>query len=243
MLAGPPLSLWIPYRIYRATHLQHHRHRGRHLTELSHDPESFYAPAGTVSRAGRLRRGIYHFNCTLAGRLIIGPAIAVFRLWKAEIPKAFAGGRRQRAVWLRHVIAAAMVLAWTSGVCRIPVWVYVMLIVYPSISLSHLRSFAEHRADPKSSRRTTVVEANPVWALLFLNNNLHIAHHAHPKLPWHQLPRVWRQMRASSIGPGLVFRRGYRQVIGEFLLRPVISVEHPGKGALDDRQGRCFKSD
>jgi len=71
------------------------------------------------------------------------------------------------------------------------------------------------------------VEAHPLWALVFLNNNLHIAHHAHPKLPWYQLPRAWGHMRASADTAGLVFYRGYRQVAGAYLFRPVISVEHP----------------
>jgi fatty acid desaturase len=233
-LGGPPLSLWIPYRIYRATHLQHHRHGGRHLTEVSRDPESFFLRPGTLSRSGCLRRALYLANCTLAGRLLFGPALAVLRFWAAETRKILAGDRRSRIIWARHAIAAATVLLWTAGVCHIPVAAYVMLFVYPSISLSHLRSFAEHRADPEPSLRTMAVEAHPVWALIFLNNNLHIAHHAHPKLPWHQLPQAWSQMRSFAIGSGLVFHRGYRQVTDNYLLRPVISVEHPGKyGAMD----------
>jgi fatty acid desaturase len=101
------------------------------------------------------------------------------------------------------------------------------LVVYPSISLSQLRSFAEHRADAQAQLRTATVEANPLWALIFLNNNLHIAHHAHPKLPWHELPRAWRGMRASAIASGRVFRGGYGEILARYLFRPVISVEHP----------------
>jgi len=226
-LGFPPLSLWIPYRIYRATHLQHHRHRGRYLTELDHDPETFYSPPGTLSKAGAVRSALYRANCTLAGRLLFGPAVAVFRFWRSEAAQLLAGDRRRRIIWLRHALAAALVLVWAAEICRIPVLVYVMLIVYPSISLTQLRSFAEHRADAEASRRTTAVEANPVWGLIFLNNNLHIAHHVHPKLAWHQLPRVWRQMRASAVGSGLVFRGGYGEVIRAYGFRPVISVEHP----------------
>jgi fatty acid desaturase len=234
-LASPPLSLWLPYRVYRATHLQHHRHGGRHLTEISRDPESFFMRPGTLSRIGSLRRAMYLINCTLAGRLIFGPALAVCRFWASETRKALGGDRRCRMIWARHAIAVAMVLLWTAGVCHIPVAVYVMFIVYPSISVTHLRSFAEHRADQEPSLRTTAVEAHPVWALIFLNNNLHIAHHAHPKLPWHQLPRVWGQMRDSAIRSGLVFHRGYRQVAANYLFRPVISVEHPVTHGVTER--------
>jgi fatty acid desaturase len=228
MLATPPLSLWIPYRIYRATHLQHHRHRGRHLTEVSRDPESFFLQPGTLSKSSRLRRALYTANCTLSGRLILGPAFGVFRFWTAEARKVLGGDRRSTILWSRHALAVAAVLLWTRGVCHIPIAVYVMLVVYPSISLNHLRSFTEHRAAPEASLRTMVVEAHPLWALIFLNNNLHIAHHAHPQLPWHQLPRAWSRMRGSAVESGLVYDGGYGQVAGNFLLRPVISVEHPG---------------
>jgi fatty acid desaturase len=228
MLGGLPLSLWIPYAVYRETHLRHHRHGGRYLTEVVRDPESFYLQPGTLSNAGVIRRAIHTANCTLAGRIILGPAVAIATLWAREARKLRSGDRRRILIWLRHALGVALVLLWTVGVCHVPLTVYVALVVYPSMSLSHLRSFAEHRADVSSRLRTTVVEANPVLALIFLNNNLHIAHHAHPKLPWHQLPRAWRQMRGSVSDPRLVFHGGYRSVIRNYLFRPRITVEHPG---------------
>jgi fatty acid desaturase len=231
MLGGLPLSLWIPYAIYRETHLRHHRHGGRYLTEVGRDPESFYLPPGALAKVGLIRRAIHAANCTLAGRIILGPAVAIATFWAREARKLWAGDRRRLLIWLRHALGIALVLSWTVGVCHVPLIAYVALIVYPSVSLSHLRSFAEHRADTNSRRRTRVVEANPLWALIFLNNNLHIAHHAHPKLPWHQLPSAWRQMRNSVRDPALVIRGGYREVIRTYLFRPLINAEHPGSNA------------
>ncbi len=226
-LAGPPLSLWIPYCLYRASHLQHHRHGGRRLTDVTHDPESFYVRPGALLRHGSLAGILYLANCTLAGRLFLGPALVVLRFWASEASKAIAGDRRRRIIWARHGAAAAIVMLWTSRVCHIPVVVYVFCVVYPSISLSLLRSFVEHRAHPEPSFRTVTVEANPLWAMLFLNNNLHIDHHAQPRLSWYRLPRAWRQMRSRAVGAGLVFQGGYRQVMAAYLWRAVISVEHP----------------
>jgi fatty acid desaturase len=233
-LAAPPLALWLPYRIYRATHLKHHRHGGRHLSKVSNDPESFFLRSGTLARSGWFRRALYLIHCTLVGRLILGPAFSIVRLWKAEARRVLGGDRPRRIIWARHGLGVAMVLLWTAAVCHIPIWAYLMFVVYPSVSLSHLRSFTEHRADSDPSLRTMTVEAHPVWALIFLNNNLHIAHHAHPELPWHQLPRAWRQMRACADAAGLVFSRGYLQVAGKYLFRPVISVEHPDHDATVD---------
>jgi fatty acid desaturase len=227
MVARLPLSLWIPYGIYRTTHLRHHRHGGRHLTEVSRDPESFYLQSGDFAKSGMLARALHLANCTLAGRLIVGPAIAMARFWANEARVILSGDRRRISIWTRHALEVAMVILWTVGVCRIPFLAYAAFIVYPSVSLGQLRSFAEHRADADPSRRTSAVEANPLLALIFLNNNLHIAHHADPALPWYELPRAWRKMRGSAMASGLVFQGGYRQIFRQYLFRPVISVEHP----------------
>jgi len=228
MLGSLPLSLWIPYTVYRETHLRHHRHGGRRLTQVAYDPESFYLPTGDLSRFGHLRRWIYRANCTLAGRLILGPALAVTLFWSGEFRRVRSGDRRRMRIWARHAVGVCFVLAWVVVVCHIPLWLYLALIVYPSISLNHVRSFAEHVADSDSRLRTRVVEAHPFWGLLFLNNNLHIAHHAKPKLAWFQLPHVWHQMRAPALERGLVFAGGYREVMQKYLLRPYIRLDHDG---------------
>jgi fatty acid desaturase len=228
---GVPLALWVPYPIYRLTHIQHHRHEGRRLTEVGHDPESFYLPVGHLAKVGRLRRTILKANCTLAGRLILGPAVAVATFWSEELSKA-RRDRRRRRIWIFHALGAAGVLIWVCGVCHVPVLVYLLLVVYPSISLTHLRSFAEHRADDHSQLRTNVVEANSFWALLFLNNNLHVAHHAHPHVPWYDLPEVWRGMQRSRACLGRIFD-GYGAVAREYFWRPFITAEHPSSARAD----------
>jgi fatty acid desaturase len=228
VLGGLPLSLWIPYALYRETHLRHHRHGGRRLTRVEHDPESFYLPPGTLFRVGRLRGWIYRANCTLAGRLLLGPAIAITRFWADEFRHIWRGDRRRLRIWFRHAVGVGVVLWWTAGVCHISPVVYVALIVYPSVALSHLRSFAEHRDDVDPRLRTRVVEAHVVWALIFLNNNLHIAHHANPKLPWYQLPDAWLQMRQAAKLQGLVFQGGYLEVAQKYFFRPFINLDPDG---------------
>jgi fatty acid desaturase len=234
LLGSAPLSLWIPYDLYREIHLRHHRHGGRHLTNPVHDTESFYLPPGSLRGMGSARRAIHAANCTLAGRLILGPGLAIHAVWASEIRKLCAGDRRRLFGWVRHALAVGVVLAWVVGVCRVPLFAYIGLVVYPSASLAQLRSFAEHRANADPTLRTAVVEAAPLWALIFLNNNLHIAHHARPKLPWYELPHVWRQMRTSgegtrAVAAGLVFQGGYLSVIRAYFLRPFITVEHPAR--------------
>ena len=226
LIGGLPLSLWVPYAIYRETHVRHHRHSGRRLTEVGNDPESFYLPPGHLAKVGRIRRIVLQANCALAGRVVLGPACAIATFMSSELRRARAD-RRHRRIWLWHAIGVAAVLGWTVGICHIPLWVYALLVVYPSISLTHLRSFAEHRADDHSPLRTNVVEAGSLWSLLFLNNNLHVAHHTHPHAPWYELPRVWRRMQSTSFSAGVVFHGGYREVIRKYLFRPFITAEHP----------------
>lgn len=234
-LACVPLSLWIPYPIYRITHLHHHRHGGRRLTDVDGDPESFYRAPGTVSACGLLRRALFAANCTLAGRITVGPALTLYRFWRLEIGRVMAGESGRRQIWARHLVGITLVFLWTNCVCHIPVAVYAMLAIYPSISLSHLRSFAEHRASPEPSLRTLSVESNSLGGLLFLNNNLHIAHHTHPRLPWYQLPAIWRSMRAAAVHRELVIDCGYLNMAIRYFWRPVISVEHPGFADETDR--------
>ena len=224
-LGGLPLSLWVPYAIYRKTHIQHHRHSGRRLTEVDHDPESFYLPPGHLAKVGPVRRAILQANCTLFGRILLGPAIALVSFWGAEA-RGVRFDKCGRRIWLGHALGVAGVLTWVCVVCHVPVLVYLLLVVYPSISLTHLRSFAEHRADDHSQLRTNVVEAHSFWALIFLNNNLHVAHHAHPHVPWYELPRVWREMQHSRPGAGRIFS-GYSEVARQYLFRPFITAEHP----------------
>jgi fatty acid desaturase len=128
-------------------------------------------------------------------------------------------------------LAVVAVLFWIVGVCHVPLTAYLALAVYPSISLTLLRSFAEHRAAPDPQHRTVVVEANPFWRLLFLNNNLHIAHHRRPDLPWYRLPAEWQALRRDiEREPDLLVRGGYAEIAARYLLAPAAPIEHPGFG-------------
>lgn len=226
VLGGTPLALWLPYAIYRETHLRHHAAGRRGLTYPGHDPESHYFSALALARIGPIGRVALQLNCTLAGRLVLGPAICVLRLWHSELFRP--STRDQVNLWLRHAAGVALVLSWVSGVCRISPLLYALAVIYPSISLALLRSFVEHRAASDSRHRTAIVEPHPFWALLFLNNQLHLAHHTSPQLPWYELPQAWREMAPSAeIGTGLRFRGGYAEIARKYLFRPFISVEHP----------------
>lgn len=225
-LGWPPLGLWAPYEIYRASHLAHHRNA--RITCPIEDPESFYVLPEVWAAMAPGLRALYRFNQTLAGRLTVGPAIVLTRFLAVEARHLMAGGVKRRAIWARHAVGVALVLGWVVGVCGMPLWQYLAGFVYAGLSLTLLRSFAEHRAAIDPGARTAVVRAGPLMSLLYLNNNLHVTHHAKPSVPWYRLPALTRALdgdRRALAGAGLY--RGYRDVVRRFLLRPVADPVHP----------------
>src|SRR5262245_16883598 len=75
MLGFPPLSLWLPFERYRALHMAHHR--DSILTDPIEDPESAYATRSQWDQWRSPVRLLLRINTTLAGRVIVGPAITV----------------------------------------------------------------------------------------------------------------------------------------------------------------------
>ena len=229
-LAAVPLSLWLPFESYRRTHLVHHRDES--LTDPFDDPESAYWSAEGWARLGPIGRGLVRFNTTLAGRLLLGPAMVVSRYLANEFGAVRRGDAVTRRIWLRHLPAAAGVAAWVVGICGIDPLLYIVGVVYPSTSLLLLRSFAEHRAAEGVEERTAIVENAPILGFLFLYNNLHAAHHERPLEPWYGLPRLYRENRSALIerNHGLVYD-GYLDVARRYLFVPHDIPVHPAEAA------------
>ncbi|MEJ0011902.1 MAG: fatty acid desaturase [Bauldia sp.] len=224
----PPLSLWLPYQVYRASHLRHHH--DERLTDPIEDPESAYVTSSVWNRIGPVGRFVLKLNTTLVGRLLIGPAIMIFGFLGSELRAVVGGDRRHLGIWARHAVGIAAILIWLVAVCGMPVWLYLVAFVYPGAALMRLRSFAEHRWAAQVSHRTAVVEASWPFGLLFLNNNLHALHHARPTVPWYDLPDVYarEQSEITARNGGLVYK-GYSDVARNFLLRSHDDPVHPDR--------------
>jgi len=225
-LVLPNLWLWMPYRVYRDTHLEHHR--DERLTDPLDDPESYYMTPEQWQRCGPVGRGLMRLRNTITGRLLAGPAIAVWSLWRDQLPRLLRGEQRALRAWGLNVAGSALVLAWTTAVCDIPVLEYVAFFAYPGIALTLLRSFAEHRAEEDPENRSVIVDAAWPFALLFLNNNLHALHHREPAIAWYDLPARYRAERARILAANGNYRfRGYGEIIARYLLWPKEAVVHP----------------
>jgi fatty acid desaturase len=219
-------SLWFPYRRYRKLHLTHHN--DEHLTDPQLDPESYYLLPDDWARLRTPLKQLYTLNNTLAGRMIMGPIIASIRFWSSEAHAMIKGEREIIQAWLLHIPASAVTLVYALWVCDIPFWQYVLFLAYPGIGLSLVRSFCEHQAAADQGERTIIVEASPFWSLLFLNNNLHIAHHTKPRLPWYELPAYYRSERDALIAKNHGYRmNGYGEIFRRYFFRPKEPVAHP----------------
>ncbi len=226
LLAIVPLSPYLPYERYRASHIAHHV--DERITDPLDDPESYYWTAEDWARLPRLARAIVRIQLTLAGRLTVGAVWAIGRFLHAEWRAVRANQDGVRAVWLEHLLWLVPVVAWIKLVCGIPLWVYVLTMAIPGTSITLIRSFAEHRARSRVRQRTAIVEGSWILGPLFLFNNLHALHHETPALPWYQYPARYRVNRERLIAEngGLVYHT-YFDVARRFLFRPHDTPLHP----------------
>ena len=236
-IAFVPLSVWLPYGIYRVSHLRHHD--DSRLTDPLDDPESRYWLPEQWNRLSAWGRLLFMAQNTFLGRLLVGPAWIVGRFLYFQSRALAMRHPGARRVWAPHLLGVAAVLAWVWGVCGMNPLLYLAFVVYPAASLMLIRSFAEHRAAEGVRERIAIVENAPVLGLLFLNNNLHLVHHAWPELPWWRIPRVYRAHRECLIAAngGLVYD-GYLDVARRFWLSPHDKVLHPlGRAPSPERPG------
>ena len=222
----PPLGLWFPYPLYRKSHSTHHR--DVHLTIPGVDTESYYVLREDWDRMGPVKRALLTFNQTMAGRLLIGPALRLWTLVVRETGRVRQGDYSHLPHWAAHAAAVAVLFWFISGVCGFPWWQYCLLVAYPGLSLGLLRAFTEHRAAENSQERTAAVESNAVFGILYLYNNLHVVHHLKPTLAWYDIPGFYRANREELLqGNGQFVYAGYAELAKRYLFVPVFSPVHP----------------
>ena len=223
-LAFPAIGLLVPYERFRDTHLAHHR--DPRLTDPYDDPESNYMDPAVWAGLGRPARALLRANNTLLGRMLLGPAISLYGLHLGDARAARRGDGAVIRAYAMHAAGLAPVAAiWALG--TLPAWAYAAG-AYGCLSLLKIRTFAEHRAHESACGRTVVIEDRGPLALLFLNNNLHAVHHAHPNLPWYRLPAEYaaRREEFARRTRGYVLP-SYRALFARHLLTPKDPVPHP----------------
>ncbi len=217
-------GLFIPFIRFRDTHLAHHR--DARLTDPYDDPESNYLDPDVWARLPRWQQRILGFNNTLLGRMTIGPLVAQWAFMRGDLVAIRNGDRAALAGWLWHLPGVAVVLALVAW-SPMPVWGYVMA-AYAGLAILKIRTFLEHQAHVRSRGRTVIIEDRGPLAFLFLNNNLHVVHHMHPRLPWYRLPALYAAHRARFLAcnDGYMYH-SYAQVFARHFLKAKDPVAHP----------------
>lgn len=232
-LVFPGLGLFVPYRRFRDLHLAHHVDAV--LTDPYDDPESNYMDPAVWARLPRWGQAVLRANNTLAGRMALGPAIGIWCLLRDDMRAIRAGDRDVRRAWVLHVAGTVPVLAWVV-LSPMPLWAW-FVAAYAGMSILKIRTFLEHRAHERASGRTVVIEDRGPLALIFLNNNLHVVHHMHPKAPWYRLPRMFAENRDRYLHRnGGYYYRSYSEVFARHFLRAKDPVPHPLRQGGDPRR-------
>jgi fatty acid desaturase len=224
VLVFPALTLTVPYRRFRATHLAHHH--DPHLTDPYDDPESNYFDPAVWSGLPNGLRLILRVNNTLLGRVLLGPLVGHAFWLGNEARLLWMGKRGVRLAWALHLAGLVPVILWL-WYAAMPWWGY-GLACYLGHALLKIRTFLEHRAHDLARGRTVIIEDKGPLALLFLNNNLHAVHHMHPGLPWYDLPGTYaaRPEHYQRRNENYVYR-SYGQIFRQHLLRAKDPVAHP----------------
>lgn len=218
-------NLMIPYARFRDTHLAHHQ--DSNLTDPYDDPETNYLDPAIWAQLTATMRWIWLMNNTLVGRIVLGPALGMALFAQGEWFLIRNGNRKVLRAWVEHLAGVAAVMWWVLSVSSMPIWLYV-LAAYAGLSLIKIRTFLEHQAHEKCRGRTVIVEDHGPLALLFLNNNLHVVHHLHPRAPWYSLPALYlaNKDRYLNRNDGYVFR-SYGEVFARYFFRAKDPVPHP----------------
>jgi fatty acid desaturase len=221
----PALTVFVPYLRFKDLHLQHHF--DPNLTDPYDDPESNFLDPAVWDRTPILTRQFLRFNNTLAGRMLVGPAVSMWALVRDDGKAMLRGDRRVALGWLLHAGGVVLVLGWLVAVGSMPIWAYA-LAAYLGWSVLKIRTYLEHRAHDVARARSVVIESRGPLSLLFLNNNFHAVHHSHPSMAWYRLPQAYFGNREHYLrrNDGYVYR-SYAQVFRQFLFRSKDPVPHP----------------
>jgi len=224
-LVFPSLTLLIPYIRFRDSHLEHHQ--DSILTDPYDDPESNYQDPVVWQALPRWWQAVLRVNNTLAGRIVLGPLVAQIAFMRGDYRAWKQGKAGILSAWLWHIPAVAVVIWWMAALSPMPIWAW-LLATYISLSILKIRTYLEHQAHERARGRTVVIEDRGPLALIFLNNNFHVVHHMHPRVPWYQLPKLFRENRERylSRNDGYYFR-SYAQIFRRYLFKAKDPVPHP----------------
>ena len=191
-IGGIPVTLWIPYLAFKK---DHHEHHVSDLTNPALDNESYYVSQEQWDRAGRIRRAAWTANRTILFRMFVWTIVSTITYVLSVLKRAVRGEKGDRLAVLLHVIGVAFVVYLVS-LSSMPLWQFALGTVYGGRILNAIRPFPEHKYQSGVETRTAMIMAGPFMSLLMLNNNLHVAHHEEPWVPWYRYDSLMNRVKA-----------------------------------------------
>jgi fatty acid desaturase len=216
-----PVTLWMPYFAFKKDHHEHHK---SDLTNPELDNESFYVTQEQWDNAGTIRRAAWTANRTILFRMFVWTIVSTISYVTLVLKRAVRNEQGDRLAVLLHVIGVVVVVYLVS-LSSMPLWQFALGTVYGGRILNAIRPFPEHKYQSGVETKTAMIMAGPFMSLLMLNNNLHIAHHDDPKIPWYRVSELARNVNAIERAreAGVLYEGGYAEVFRKFSFTPVDS--------------------
>lgn len=200
------LVLLLPFTWFRYFHLAHHR-----FTNLEGQDPELGGPEISTRRAWLWHvSGLPYWGAQIRTvlRLVAGTEAPAY------LPKrARAQATKEARIMMGIYVAAGLTLIWTSALFW--VWILPVLIAQPALRLYLL---AEHGDCPRVAdmfANTRTVFTTVLIRFVAWNMPYHVEHHVAPTVPFHNLPKLHRLMRAHL----QITAPGYRQFTRDYLAR------------------------
>ena len=221
LIGGIPVTLWIPFLAFKKDHHEHHL---SDLTNPALDNESYYVSQEQWDRAGRIRRAAWTANRTILFRMFVWTIVSTITYVLSVLKRAVRGEKGDRLAVTLHVVGVAFVVYLVS-LSSMPLWQFALGTVYGGRILNAIRPFPEHKYQSGVETRTAMIMAGPIMSLLMLNNNLHVAHHEEPGVPWYRYDNLMQRVNAveRARAAGILYEGGYAEVFRKFSFKPVDS--------------------
>ena len=220
-IGGIPVTLWIPYLAFKKDHHEHHL---SDLTNPALDNESYYVSQEQWDKAGRIRRAAWTANRTILFRMFVWTIVSTITYVLSVLKRAVRGEKGDRLAVALHVVGLVFVVYLVS-LSSMPLWQFALGTVYGGRILNAIRPFPEHKYQSGVETRTAMIMAGRFMSLLMLNNNLHVAHHEEPGVPWYRYDKLMQRVNAvqRARDAGVLYEGGYAEVFRKFSFKPVDS--------------------
>jgi fatty acid desaturase len=213
-IGGIPVTLWIPYLAFKKDHHEHHL---SDLTNPALDNESYYVSQEQWDNAGPIRRAAWTANRTILFRMFVWTIVSTITYVLSVLKRAVRNEKSDRLAVALHIIGVVFVVYLVS-LSSMPLWQFALGTLYGGRILNAIRPFPEHKYQSGVETRTAMIMAGRFMSLLMLNNNLHVAHHDEPGVPWYRYDKLMQRVNAveRARAAGVLYEGGYAEVFRRF---------------------------